>query len=416
MIAEVIAVGTELLLGEVINTNAATTSEYLSDLGIDVYYHVTVGDNAKRLQEVIVQAEKRSDLIILIGGLGPTEDDLTKQVLADHLSEKLVVDSRGKKKLDDYFEQCGREKTANNDHQILVMENAKSLFNRMGLAVGAFLKKSGKYYALLPGPPSEMQPMLTEELSPLLAEVVEDKVQKIYVRVLRFYGIGESQLTTKLKHLIESQTDPTLAPYAKTTEVILRLATKSNSDHEAIKRLDDLEENILLTNDVASYFYGYGDDNSMAKVVINLLRERGKTITAAESLTAGLFQSTLGEVSGVSECFKGGFVTYSLETKAKLLGISEASLLEEGTVSEFAARMMAQSARNLVGADYALSFTGVAGPYALEENLTGDVWIGLARRGKASIVKRFHFYKDRQYVRETAVMCGLNMLRKELLL
>lgn len=416
MIAEIIAVGTELLLGEVINTNAATISEYLSDLGIDVYYHVTVGDNAKRLQEAIVQAEKRSDLIILIGGLGPTEDDLTKQVLAEHLSEKLVVDSRGKKKLADYFALTGREKTEDDDRQILVMENATSLFNKVGLAVGAFLKKSEKYYAILPGPPSEMQSMLTEELIPLLAKIVENKVQKIHVRVLRFYGIGESQLTSKLKHLIESQTDPTLAPYAKTTEVILRLATKSNSDYEAIKRLDNLEEKILLTDNVASYFYGYGDDNSMAKVVINLLRKRGETITAAESLTAGLFQSTLGEFNGVSECFKGGFVTYSLEAKAKLLGISEASLLEEGTVSEFAARMMAQSARELMDADYALSFTGVAGPGVLERSSIGDVWIGLAKRGEASIVKRFNFYKDRQYVREAAVMYGLNILREELLL
>ncbi|MDR0690541.1 MAG: competence/damage-inducible protein A [Streptococcaceae bacterium] len=414
MKAEIIAVGTELLMGQVVNTNAAAISECLADLGIDVYYHMSVGDNKQRIKEAILQAEKRSDLLILVGGLGPTEDDVTKQVLAKHLLEKLVYDPQSKKKLEDYFMQTKCEKTANNERQVLVMENAKALFNQVGLAVGAFLQKNNHYYAVLPGPPNEMIPMLTKELKPLLQEIL-GKSEQIHVRILRFYGIGESQLTTKLEKLIVEQTDPTLAPYAKNTEVTLRLATKSKNTSEAIKRLDKLEQSILAIEDVASYFYGYGDDNSLAKVVVSLLKEKGKMITAAESLTAGLFQSTLGEVEGVSEVYKGGVVAYSLESKAKLLGISEASLLEEGVISEFTARMMAENARDIIDADYALSFTGVAGPDSLEGNSLGTVWIGFARRGKSPIARLFHFSKTRHFVRESAVMRGLDILRRELL-
>ncbi|MDR1012803.1 MAG: competence/damage-inducible protein A [Lactobacillales bacterium] len=414
MKAEIIAVGTELLMGQVVNTNAAVISEHLADLGVDVYYHVSVGDNKKRIKAAILQAEQRSDLLILVGGLGPTEDDMTKQVLAEHLSEKLVYDSQGKKKLEKYFAQIKHEKTNNNERQILIMENAKALFNQVGLAVGAFLQKNDHYYAVLPGPPYEMKAMLISKLKPLLQEIIEEK-KKVHVRVLRFYGIGEAQLTTKLNKLITEQTDPTLAPYAKNTEVTLRLATKSKNAIKAMKKLDELEQNILLTEDVASYFYGYGDDNSLVKVVVSLLKEQKKTLTAAESLTAGLFQSTLGEVDGVSEVYKGGIVAYSLKTKAKLLNISEASLLEEGVVSEFTARMMAENARELIDADYALSFTGVAGPSSLEKSSVGTVWIGFARREKSPLAKLFYFSKARQLVRKNAVMHGLDMLRRELL-
>ncbi|MDR1472982.1 MAG: competence/damage-inducible protein A [Lactobacillales bacterium] len=414
MKAEIIAIGTELLMGQVVNTNAAVISEYLADLGIDIYYHVTVGDNRKRLKEAILQAERRSDLLILVGGLGPTEDDVTKQVLAKHLSEKLVFDPSSKKKLEDYFAQTKREKTANNERQVLVMENAKALFNHVGLAAGAFLQKNNHCYAVLPGPPSEMKTMFTKELKPLLQEIVDENEQ-IHVRVLRFYGISESQLATKLERLILEQTTPTLALYAKKTEVTLRLATKSKSTSEAIKRLDKLEQSVLATEDVVSYFYGYGDDNSLAKVVVSLLKEKGKVLTAAESLTAGLFQSTLGDIEGVSEVYKGGIVAYSLEAKAKLLRISEASLLEEGVVSEFTARMMAENSMEIMSADYALSFTGVAGPNSLEGNSLGTVWIGFARRAQTPVARLFHFSKTRQFIRESTVMCGLDILRRELL-
>ncbi|MDR1521377.1 MAG: competence/damage-inducible protein A [Streptococcaceae bacterium] len=414
MKAEIIAVGTELLMGQVVNTNAAIISEYLADLGIDIYYHVSVSDNKKRIEEAILQAEKRSDLLILVGGLGPTQDDITKQVLAEHLSEELVYDLKGKKKLEEYFVQTKCEKTANNERQILVMEHAKALFNQVGLAVGAFLQKNNHYYVVLPGPPSEMKSMFTKELKPLLEKIIGKKEQ-IHIRVLRFYGISEAQLAAKLEKLIAEQIDPSLAPYAKNTEVTLRLATKSKNTNEAIKKLDYLEQKILAVEDIAFYFYGYGDDNSLAKVVISLLKEKAKTITAVESLTSGLFQSTLGEVDGVSEVYKGGIVAYSLDTKVKLLGISEASLLEEGVVSEFTARMMAKAARDIVNTDYALSFTGVAGPNSLEKNSVGIVWIGFARRGKPPIAKMFHFRKARQFVRKSAVMRGLDILRRELL-
>jgi len=413
--AEIIAVGTELLLGQVVNTNATVISEKLAGLGIDVYHHVVVGDNEKRLVEAIEQAEKRSNLIILTGGLGSTDDDLTKQVLAKYLNEELVTNEQALKELNDYFIKIGKNCTPNNMRQVLVMKNATPLANRTGLAVGAYLNKENKSYALLPGPPGEMQPMLVEQLEPLLKKKLLKTFAPIHVRVLRFFGIGEAELTTKLAKLISKQTDPTLAPYAKTSEVTLRLATKDHDLTTAMKRLSALEGEILATSNVAKYFYGYGDNNSLAQETVKLLKELGKTLTAAESLTAGMFQSMLAEVSGVSEVFKGGFVTYSLETKTKMLKISKASLLKEGTVSEFSAKNMSENARKLVDADYSLAFTGVAGPDSIEGIPAGEVWIGLAKRGFSPKAYFYNFSSTRQYVRKRAAMSGLDLLRRDLL-
>ena len=412
MKAEIIAVGTEILLGQITNTNATFLSEELAGMGFEVYHHSVVGDNGGRLAELLQVADQRSDLVVLCGGLGPTTDDLTKDVVAEFVGEQLVEDALGLEKLQTFFTQAKRQMTPNNLRQILVFEHGQALPNDTGLASGIFYQKpQGTAYLLLPGPPSELKPMFLHHAKALLAKAMPQKEQ-LLSRVLRFYGIGESRLVTELADLIDEQTNPTIAPYAKPNEVTVRLTVKCKEKAIGIALLDQTEEAIM--NRVGEYFYGYGEETSLEEVVVNLLKEQGKTITAAESLTAGQFQSVLGNVSGVSEVFPGGFVTYSAETKAHFLGIDPALLEEFGTVSQECAEAMALSARNQAQTDFALSFTGVAGPDALEGQPAGTVWIALAQKDKVESCL-YHFTRDRAYVRHSAVMAGLDLLRRALL-
>lgn len=339
MKAELIAVGTEILTGQITNTNAQFLSEKLAELGIDVYFHTAVGDNENRLLSVLDQASKRSDLVILCGGLGPTEDDLTKQTLAKFLGKKLVFDEEASKKLDSFFATRPKHtRTPNNERQAQIVEGSVPLQNLTGLAVGGIITAKGVTYVVLPGPPSELKPMVNQELIPALTE----NHTTLYSRVLRFFGVGESQLVTILKDFIVNQTDPTIAPYAKVGEVTLRLSTKASSQEEANQKLDVLEKQIRSTKtldgkSLSDLIYGYGESNSLAYEAFQLLKKYGKTITAAESLTAGLFQASIADFSGASQVFKGGFVTYSIEEKSKMLGISLSQLEEHGVVSHFTA-------------------------------------------------------------------------------
>lgn len=412
MKAEIIAVGTELLLGQIVNTNATFLSEELADLGIEVYYHTVVGDNLQRLLDVLNEAEQRSDLIVLCGGLGPTEDDLTKDGVALHIQRELVQDPDGMAKLQEFFRFSQRKMTPNNLQQALIIEGGISIPNPTGLAVGTLVTERDTSYLLLPGPPSELKPMVFQYVRPLLQEMFPTKEQLIS-RVLRFYGIGESQLVTDLKELIDRQTNPTLAPYAKPNEVTLRLTAKTSSKAEGEAMLQQLEEQILAI--VGEFFYGYGDENSLEETTVKLLAKHRKTLAAAESLTAGLFQSMIGNISGASKVLKGGFVTYSAEMKTALLDVSEELIREHGTVSEACAIAMADSTLRLTGADYAVSFTGAAGPDELEGHPPGTVWIGLAEKGQPTIAKLYHFNRDRQYVRYSAAMKGLDLIRRAVL-
>jgi len=411
MKAEIIAVGTELLLGQVVNTNATFLSEELASLGIDVFYHSVVGDNPNRLEELLTIADKRSDLIVLCGGLGPTDDDLTKQVTARHVGQELVRDEPGYHQLKAFFENSPRRMTENNLRQTLVFKDGVSLPNPNGLAIGIFYQTAATSYLLLPGPPSELQAMFLTHAKPLLLEQFPQE-EVLLSRVLRYYGIGESALVTELADLIENQVNPTIAPYAKPNEVTLRLTVKTADEAQGIKQLDALEETVQAR--VGAYFYGYGEQNSLAETVVERLIEKKKTVTAAESLTAGLFQATLGGIPGVSEVFPGGFVTYSAATKSKLLGIDPGLLESYGTVSQECAEAMAVYARKQAETDYAVAFTGVAGPDELEGQPKGTVWIALASdKGVSS--QLYHFNRDRTYIRHSAVMAGLNQIRKELL-
>ncbi|MBO0475311.1 competence/damage-inducible protein A [Enterococcus ureasiticus] len=411
MKAEIIAVGTELLLGQVVNTNATFLSEELADLGIEVYYHTVVGDNPQRLEQLLIEAEGRSDLIVLCGGLGPTDDDLTKDTVAEHIDRSLVQDKQALTRLHEFFKFSKNKMTENNLRQTLMIDGGIAVQNPTGLAVGTLITENETTYLLLPGPPNELKPMFQQNARPLLEELFP-QAEQLISRVLRFYGIGESQLVTELKELIDTQTNPTIAPYAKPNEVTLRLTAKIADEIAGQQLLDSLEAKVM--NKVGEYFYGYGDENSLVKVTVEALKKYGKTVTAAESLTAGLFQSTLGDISGVSEVFKGGFVTYSAETKELFLGIDPALLEKEGTVSESCAIAMAEQARKLADADFAVSFTGVAGPDELEGQPAGTVWIGLAQKGQPTIAILQHFNRDRKYIRQSAVMKGLDLIRRAL--
>ena len=416
MKAEIIAVGTEILTGQIVNTNAQFLSEKLAEIGVDVYFQTAVGDNEARLLSLLEIASQRSNLVILTGGLGPTEDDLTKQTLAKFLGKDLVFDPQAQEKLDIFFaHRPDYARTPNNERQAQIVEGATPLPNETGLAVGGVSEVDGVTYVVLPGPPSELKPMVLNQLLPKLMTGA-----KLYSRVLRFFGIGESQLVTILADLIDHQTDPTLAPYAKTGEVTLRLSTKAVSQEKADQALDILENQILDRQTFEGFSlrdicYGYGEETSLASVVVEELKKRQKSITAAESLTAGLFQATLADFSGVSAIFNGGFVTYSLEEKSKMLDISEQELKKHGVVSEFTAKKMAEQARLKTQSDYGVSLTGVAGPDSLEGHPAGAVFIGLAHAKGTEVIKANIAGRSRADVRQIAVMHAFNLVRKALL-
>lgn len=416
MKAEIIAVGTEILTGQIVNTNAQFLSEKLAEIGVDVYFQTAVGDNEARLLSLLEIAQNRSNLVILTGGLGPTEDDLTKQTLAKFLGRDLTFDAQAQAKLDDFFaHRPDYARTPNNERQAQIVQGSTPLPNETGLAVGGMIEVDGVTYVVLPGPPSELKPMVLNELLPRLTTGA-----KLYSRVLRFFGIGESQLVTILSDLIEEQTDPTLAPYAKTGEVTLRLSTKARSESEARNALDNLEKEILDRQTfegvaLKDICYGYGEKTSLASVVVEELKKQHKTITAAESLTAGLFQATLADFSGVSAIFKGGFVTYSLEEKAKILDIPREELEEHGVVSAFTAENMANQARLKTQSDFGISLTGVAGPDSLEGYPAGTVFIGLSQASGTEVVQVNIAGRSRADVRKIAVMHAFNLVRKALL-
>ncbi|HFU6944378.1 TPA: competence/damage-inducible protein A [Streptococcus agalactiae] len=417
MRAEIIAVGTEILTGQIVNTNAQFLSEKMAELGIDIYFQTAVGDNEERLLSLLDIASQRSQLVILCGGLGPTEDDLTKQTLAKFLGKSLTVDLLASRKLDRFFSSRPQfARTPNNERQAQLVEGSIPLQNLTGLAVGGIVTSKGVQYMVLPGPPSELKPMVMEQVVPILS----NNGTKLYSRVLRFFGIGESQLVTILEDIIKNQTDPTIAPYAKVGEVTLRLSTKAENQDEADFKLDSLEKEILAlktldNRKLKDLLYGYGDNNSMARTVLELLKVQNKTITAAESLTAGLFQSQLAEFSGASQVFNGGFTTYSMEAKSQLLGIPKKKLQEYGVVSHFTAKAMAQQARQLLKADFGIGLTGVAGPDELEGYPAGTVFIGIATPEGVSSIKVSIGGKSRSDVRHISTLHAFDLVRRALL-
>lgn len=400
MDAEIIAVGTELLMGQIVNTNAAFLSRELNVLGFNVYHESVVGDNEERLLASLELAKSRSQLIVLTGGLGPTEDDLTKQTLAKFLALPLVENKEGMDKILAFFDQLQRKMTPNNRLQALTIQGGHVLQNPNGLAVGTLITQGEATYLILPGPPSELTQMYTKVARPLLFNMLPQE-DKLYSEVMRFFGIGESQLVTEIADLIHDQTNPTVAPYAKLYEVTLRITAKSKSEDEALALIAKRKAEILAR--VGEFYYGAGDDLTLEEVLVAKLKEKHLSLTAAESLTAGLFQATIADVPGVSEVFPGGAVTYSNALKVEL-GVDPATIEQFGAVSNETAAAMAEAARQKFHTNLAVSFTGVAGPDSLEGHTAGTVFIGLAQDNAPTQTFLFDFKRSRQYTRERSVM------------
>ncbi|UJF14871.1 competence/damage-inducible protein A [Jeotgalibaca sp. MA1X17-3] len=412
MIAEIISVGTELLLGQIVNTDASFVAKELSDLGINTYHQSVVGDNQEKMKKTIEIAEERSDLLILIGGLGPTQDDITKQTLSEHLDEPLMIEAGAMERIRLWFSGSNREMTSNNKKQALYFQNGRMFKNINGMAIGSFIKKNGTSYLLLPGPPHELKKMFHSEVTPYLKTLLTGERQFIVSKTLRFFGIGESTLVNKLQSLIDHQTNPTIAPYAGELEVSLRI-TASGPDQETCSKLIEKTSQQVM-DEVGEYIYGEGEDTSLEQVVSDLLREKNIVLSAAESLTAGLFQSQLVSVPKSSEVFLGGMVAYAEKVKQEVLGVPESILKEKGMVSEECAISMAERCLEIFHSDIAISFTGVAGPDSLEGNPPGTVWIGISQKNKKSFAKKYRFMRTREGNRRQSVMQGLDLLRKTL--
>ncbi|MDM5189487.1 competence/damage-inducible protein A [Bacillus sp. DX4.1] len=409
MNAEIIAVGTELLLGQITNTNAKFLSEKLALLGINVYYHTVVGDNNHRLQEAIQIAEKRADMLIFTGGLGPTKDDLTKETIASSLQEELVYDEVALTSIGAYYKRTGREFTENNKKQALVLKGSTVFANDHGMAPGMGLTKNEKVFILLPGPPKEMKPMYTSYVEPFLRNFTTG--EHIYSRVLRFFGIGESQLEVKVQDLIDNQTNPTIAPLASEGEVTLRLTAKHHDAEQAEVLIQYVED--LILERVGEFFYGYNQDLLHHKAIA-LLKQKGLTLACAESLTGGLFGDQVIESAGVSSIFKGGVICYHNDVKQHILQVPEETLQTVGAVSEQCARYLAENVKKLLNADIGISFTGVAGPDASEGKDPGTVFVGLAIEGEPTLAFPLILSGSRQQIRERSVKYGFYHLYKKL--
>lgn len=411
MVAEIISVGTELLLGQITDSNAAYLGRTLAGLGIDLYYKSTVGDNEGRILETLRRARERSDVIITSGGLGPTEDDLTKECIAKVFGEELVVDEPSLQQIQAFFRRRNVPMAARNARQALIYRNGRTLPNPNGTAPGALLEKDGKIVISLPGPPNEMIPMVESHVVPLLAERVSGTRQYLVTRVLRFIGIGESSVDERLQDLLASP-NPTVAPLAHTGEVHIRLGAKADSIEAAEALIHPVETEIRRR--LGRYIYGI-DGTSLEEAVIRLLIDRKKTVAVAESCTGGGLGARLTSVPGSSAAFLGGFITYSNAAKQALLGVPAGLLEARGAVSAPVAEAMAAGARERLGADYALSITGVAGPDGgTPEKPVGLVYVGLAGPRGVRITEN-HFIGIREDVRRRSTQLALQMLREDLL-
>ncbi len=405
MNAEIMAVGTEILVGDIVNTNAQFISERLFALGVNVYYQTVVGDNPGRLSTAIELAFSRADMVIFSGGLGPTDDDLTKETVAEYFGLSLEYHPEIEA---EYVRYLNGRNSVSNKKQAYVPEGAIVLHNKRGTAPGLIIEKDGKTAILLPGPPRELLPMFTEEVEPYIKKrsgfVMAEKV-------LRLFGIGESKVGETVKDLMESA-NPSLAPYAKDTETVLRIAAKGKDAKEANALILEMEEKV--EERLGAYIYGY-DDCDMVQTVANLLLDKNITIACAESCTAGLLTGTLCDVPGISAVLSESIVTYSNDAKMKYLGVSLETLSCFGAVSGETAKEMAEGIKKQAGADLGVSVTGIAGPDGgTEEKPVGLVYVAVSYRGETS-VKKLLLSGNRERVRKASVMNALNEIRQRIL-
>ncbi|MDD5938476.1 MAG: competence/damage-inducible protein A [Clostridiales bacterium] len=409
--AELIAVGTELLLGNIANTDAQTLSRELSALGINVYYHTVVGDNPERLRKAVDIARSRADVIITTGGLGPTCDDLTKTVLAEAFGKKLVYNEEAARRMEAYFRKLhpdtGRM-TENNYQQAYLPEGCTPFQNDWGTAPGCGFEAGGVRVVMLPGPPSECGPMFRARAIPFLAGLTDGVIVN---RSLRIFGMGESAVESRLREQMNAMTNPTLAPYAKEGEVELRITAKADTEEEARALIAPVEADIRAR--FGPLVYG-ADVPSLEAVCLKLLKEQGLTLGTAESLTGGLAAKRFTDLPGASAVFRGGVVSYTDQVKEHVLGVSRTLLEEYGAVSEPVARAMAEGARKVLGCDLAAALTGVAGPDSDDRgNPVGLVYAALAWEGGVH-VKAIHAAGPRARVRTVSASWAFDLIRRKL--
>ncbi|MDD5793907.1 competence/damage-inducible protein A [Clostridium sp. HCP1S3_B4] len=409
MKAELISVGTEILLGDIVNTNAQFLARELASIGIDVYRQEVIGDNEDRLLKTIDEALKRSDMVITTGGLGPTGDDLTKETACKYFGMKMELHEESLKALKIYFKRLNRQITENNMKQVYFPKEAKVLPNPNGTAPGAILEKDNKIIVILPGPPREMKPMFINHVKNYLAPKGKGMITS---KVLRILGIGESYAAEKLKDIIDGTENPTVAPYAKEEDILFRITAKANSKEEGLKLIEPVKKQIIdrLGIDV----YGE-DDEKIEEVVSKLLIDRNIKISTAESCTGGMIASRLIGVPGVSEVFLEGAVTYSNEAKMRTLNVKEETLKKFGAVSAETAMEMAEGIAKRTGSDISVVTTGIAGPGGgTEDKPVGLVYFGLYYKEK-TYTYRYVFNGDRNKVRLKAAVTALDLVRRHIL-
>ena len=411
MTVEVISVGTELLLGNIVNTNTQYLAEKCAGLGLTMYYQSVVGDNEDRMTASFRQAFERSDVVILTGGLGPTEDDLTKEVCAKVLGLPLVLHERSRQRIADYFVRTSRKNiTENNWKQAMIPEGAIVLDNDNGTAPGLIVEADNLSVILLPGPPNELKPLFEGKVVPYLKKRSPFTICSAMVKLI---GVGESRAETMIKDMIDGQTNPTIATYAKTGECDIRVTARAANEAEAMELIDPAVEELFKR--FGDNIYTTHEEETLEQTVVRLLKEKGLTVTTAESCTGGLVAARLINVSGASDVIKSGFITYCDETKHSILGVPTELLESYSAVSEQVAEAMALGGAKAAGADACLSVTGIAGPDGgTEEKPVGLVYVG-CHLGEKTVVREFRMRGNREKIREQAVVQALDLLRRRLI-
>ena len=409
MKAEIITVGTEILLGDILNTNCRYVSRELAAMGIEMYYQITVGDNEERLLKTLEESLNRSDIVICTGGLGPTEDDITKEVCAKYFGYELELHKPSLDAMIERFKHMNRVPTKNNEKQAYFPKEAYILKNDNGTAPGCIMEKEGKMIVVLPGPPKEMEPMFENYVKPYLSKLTDDVIES---EVLRIIGVGESKVENDILDIIDSQTNPTIATYAKGYECTLRITAKAKSVEEAKELIKPMSDEMKRRFGQSLYATG---ETSIEEVVAKMLVENNLKIAVAESCTGGMVSASLINYPGISSVFMEGCVTYSNEAKMKSLGVKKETLDVYGAVSDKCAKEMASGVAARYNTNVGIAITGIAGPGGgTDEKPVGLVYFGIYINGKV-ITKKYVFNGDRQGVRERATRTILNDLRLELL-
>ncbi|MGI6049895.1 MAG: competence/damage-inducible protein A [Acetivibrionales bacterium] len=405
MIAEILSVGTELLMGQISNTDAQYITKRLNDVGVNVYYHTVVGDNPQRLKQSVSLALSRSDVLITTGGLGPTKDDLTKETIAQALGLKLVLDECSHDKIRVFFERVGKKMMDNNLKQAYVPEGCTIIPNNNGTAPGCLIEKDGKTVIMLPGPPKEMIPMFEESLLPYFTKKTGQIIES---KMLKVFGIGESEMETKILDIVEAQSNPTIAPYVNQGEIVIRVTARCKDRNSANQMINPVIDKIRDRLGIMLYAL---NGESMEEVVVGRLLADDIDISLAESCTGGMLASKLVNVPGVSKVFEHGFITYSNQAKMDVLGVSKKTLDSFGAVSRETAIEMVKGLLARTKTRAGISITGVAGPDPDDNRPKGNVFVAVSLDNELECIE-LKLNGNRERIRHMACLNALDLLRK----